>query len=98
MSLLLDIAKEGAYNVWVVRDYRDTKNNIPYVNLHGNIAKVATEVGWVLFDIVIWDQSSQRKLVRLGGNKSRRYYFNIGYSYILVFRKNMQGEKLKNGY
>jgi DNA modification methylase len=90
---LFEIAKCGAYNVWVVRDYRDLDNNLPYINLHGDLTKVATETGWVLWDLIIWDQSNQRKLVRLGGNKSRRYYFNIGHSYILVFRKNLKGEK-----
>jgi len=90
---LLDVAKPGAYNVWVVRDYRDLDHNLPYINLHGDLTKVATEAGWIMWDLVIWDQSNQRKLVRLGGNKSRRYYFNIGHSFILVFRKNLKGEK-----
>ncbi|MDR0613618.1 MAG: site-specific DNA-methyltransferase [Dysgonamonadaceae bacterium] len=89
------IAKQGAYNVWVVRDYRDLDNSLPYINLHGDLTKVATESGWILWDLIIWDQSNQRKLVRLGGNKSRRYYFNIGHSFIVVFRKNMSGEKFK---
>lgn len=94
-SLLYKVAKQGTYNVWVVRDYRDLTNNIPYVSLHKDIMDVAQKTGWVTWDIVIWDQSNQRKLVRLGGNKSRRYYFNIGYSYILVFRKNIIGEKFE---
>ncbi len=89
---LFTISKEGTYNVWVVRDYRNVKENIPYVNLHGDIIKCATNENWKLWDIVIWDQSNQRKLVRLGGPISRRFYFNIGYSYILVFRKNINGE------
>jgi DNA modification methylase len=89
---LFNIAKEGAYNVWVVRDYRDLDNNLPYINLHGDLIKIATETGWIMWDLIIWDQSNQRKLVRLGGNKSRRYYFNIGHSFILVFRKNLKGE------
>jgi len=92
-SSLFDIAKSGAYNVWVVRDYRDLDTNLPYINLHGDLTKVAMDTGWVMWDLIIWDQSNQRKLVRLGGNKSRRYYFNIGHSFILVFRKNLKGEK-----
>ena len=87
------VAKSGAYNTWVVRDYRDMENNIPYINLHSDLINVAQQAGWVMWDLVIWDQSNQRKLVRLGGNKSRRFYFNIGHSFILVFRKNMKGEK-----
>lgn len=90
---LYGVAKQGAYNVWVVRDYRDLDSSLPYINLHGDLIKVATEAGWIMWDLVIWDQSSQRKLVRLGGNKSRRFYFNVGHSFILVFRKNIKGEK-----
>jgi len=92
-AALNNIAKQGTYNVWVVRDYRDLDNNLPYINLHGDLIKVATEAGWVFWDLIIWDQSNQRKLVRLGGNKARRYYFNVGHSFILVFRKNLKGEK-----
>jgi DNA modification methylase len=92
---LHQVAKQGAYNAWVVRDYRDTKNNIPYINLHSDLIRIAQQAGWIMWDMVIWDQSNQRKLVRLGGNKSRRYYFNIGHSFILVFRKNLKGEKFK---
>ncbi len=87
------VAKQGAYNVWVVRDYRDLKNHSPYINLHGDLITTAQQTGWVMWDLVVWDQSNQRKLVRLGGNKSRRYYFNIGHSFILVFRKNVDKEK-----
>lgn len=90
---LFNVSKYGAYNAWVVRDYRDIANHIPYVNLHGDLINLAQQAGWVLWDFVIWDQSDQRKLVRLGGNKSRRYYFNIGHSFIIIFRKNLQGEK-----
>ncbi|MBI4647405.1 MAG: site-specific DNA-methyltransferase [Bacteroidia bacterium] len=92
---LHQVAKQGAYNTWVVRDYRDMENSIPYINLHSDLITVAQQAGWVMWDIIIWDQSNQRKLVRLGGNKSRRYYFNIGHSFILVFRKNMKDEKFK---
>ena len=95
LNSLFNISKPGTYNVWVVRDYRDTKNNIPYINLHGNLIDIAQQTGWIMWDMVIWDQSNQRKLVRLGGNISRRYYFNIGHSIILVFRKKMIGEKYK---
>lgn len=90
---LFKVVKQGAYNVWVVRDYRDLDNNFPYINLHGDLINVAIKAGWKMWDLVIWDQSNQRKLVRLGGNKSRRYYFNTGHSFILVFRKNLKGEK-----
>jgi len=96
MEKLLNVSKEGAFNVWVVKDFRDVQNHIPYVNLHSKIIELAISVGWVLIDVVIWDQSAQRKLVKLGGPKSRRFYFNIGHSFILIFRKNIKGEKFLN--
>jgi DNA modification methylase len=96
MGKIYSVTNEGGYNVWVVRDYRDIENHIPYVNLHSKIIESATKNNWILVDIVIWDQTAQRKLVKLGGIKSRRFYFNIGHSFILVFRKNIKGEKFIN--
>ena len=42
------------------------ESNIPYVNLHSDIINCAINENWILWDIVLWDQSDQRKLVRLG--------------------------------
>ena len=95
MKMLYEVTKEGGFNVWVVRDFRDIADHVPYVNLHSRIIDCAVSNGWVLIDIVIWDQTDQRKLVKLGGPKARRFYFNIGHSFVLVFRKNIQGEKFR---
>lgn len=81
------VAKNRTYAIWVVKDYRDMKNNIPYVNLHGDIIKIATEKKWKLRDIIIWDQTDRRPLVVLG-YPSRNFYANIGHSFILVFNKS----------
>jgi DNA modification methylase len=97
MKELYVVARQGSYNVWVVRDYRDMEGHHPYVNLHGQIIDLAIEAKWTLFDIVIWDQTRERKLVKLGGKKCRRFYFNIGHSFLLVFRKNIDGELFHNG-
>jgi hypothetical protein len=70
--------------------------SIPSVNLHGKIIDLATEAGWILTDIMIWDQTNQRHLVKLGGSKTRRFYLNMGHSYIVIFRKNIKGESFKN--
>jgi DNA modification methylase len=95
MGMLYKVSKQGSFNVWVVRDFRDIEDHIPYVNLHSKIIDCATSQQWILVDIVIWDQTNQRKLVKLGGPKARRFYFNIGHSYILIFRKNHNGEKFR---
>lgn len=96
MKDLLSIARPGSYNVWVVRDFRDMEEGIPLVNLHGKIIELGTKAGWILSDVIIWDQTSQRKLVKMGGAKSRRFYYNIGHSYIVVFRKNIECERFAN--
>jgi DNA modification methylase len=98
MKQLYVVSKPGSYNVWVVRDYRDMERHVPYVNLHSMIIDLAIEAEWTLFDIVIWDQTNQRKLVKLGGKLCRRFYFNMGFSFLLIFRKNLEGEKFHNGY
>lgn len=98
MAKLLTATKPGGYTVWVVRDYREMTSHLPYVNLHGRIIDCAARQGWVLSDIVVWDQTDQRHLVKLGGKLCRRFYFNIGHSFILCFRKNINGEKFYNAY
>lgn len=97
MEDLFTVARPGSYNVWVVRDYRDMTAHRPYVNLHGKIIELATHAHWTLFDLVIWDQTRERKLVKLGGKICRRFYFNIGHSFLLIFRKNIDGEVFHNG-
>jgi DNA modification methylase len=96
MKRLHKVAREGSYNAWVVRDYRDMQEHIPYVNLHGKIIELAQSAGWILTDMMIWDQSDQRQLVKLGGPKTRRFYLNIGHSFIVIFRKNISVEPFRN--
>jgi len=85
-KLTYQIAKNDSYAIWVVKDYRDIKNNIPYVNLHIDLINIAKSAQWTLWDIVIWDQSDRRPLVVLG-YPSKNFYANIGHSYILIFKK-----------
>lgn len=96
MSDLYAVSKPGAYNAWVVRDFRDVEHHHPYIPVHAKIAELMGQCGWVLTDVVIWNQSDQRKLVKLGGIKQRRFYFNIGHSYVVISRKNLPGERFVN--
>lgn len=36
--------KIGGYSAWVVKDYRDTKNKVPYVPFHSDLARAGEEV------------------------------------------------------
>ena len=81
-----DVTKWGGYSAWVVKDYRDTKNKIPYVPFHSDLAQAGEEVGWKYHDLIIWDQTGQRRLVVLGYPSV--FYTNQNCSFIVIFRKN----------
>jgi excisionase family DNA binding protein len=80
-----EITKPGGYSCWVVKDYRDTKNNIPYIPFHSDLAAVGQEAGWLYHDLIIWDQTGQRRLFLLGYPSV--FYVNQNCSFIVVFRK-----------
>lgn len=81
----LEITKPGGYSIWVVKDYRDTKNRKPYIDFHSDLAKAAVESGWMYNDLIVWDQNEQRSLVLLGYPSV--FYSNQNCSFIVVFRK-----------
>lgn len=83
-----EVTKQGGYSCWVVKDYRDTKNKIPYIPFHSDIAAVGQEAGWLYQDLIIWDQTGQRRLVLLGYPSV--FYVNQNCSFIVVFRKPKQ--------
>lgn len=85
MSELYRVTKPGGYNAWVVKDFRDTKNKIPYIDLHSKIAYTGEKSGFKYHDLIIWDQNQHRKLVLLGYPSV--FYVNQNHSYIVVLRK-----------
>ena len=85
MKELYRVTKPGGYNAWVVKDFRDTKNKIPYVDLHSKIAAAGEKAGFKYHDLIIWDQNQHRKLVLLGYPSV--FYVNQNHSYIVIMRK-----------
>ncbi len=85
MRKIYSKTKPGGYNVWVVKDFRDIKNKIPYVDLHSAIAECGSKAGFVYHDLIIWDQNEQRSLVLLGYPSV--FYVNQNHSYIVVLRR-----------
>ncbi len=85
LKLNYNVTKKGGYSVWVVKDYRDTKNKIPYIPFHSDLAQVGKKAGWKYHDLIIWDQTGQRKLVLLGYPSV--LYTNQNCSFIVTFRK-----------
>lgn len=86
MIKLFSVTKKGGYNVWIVKDSRDTKNNIPYIPFHSDLAKIGEEVGFKYHDLIIWDQNAQRSLVLLGYPSV--FYTNQNCSFIVVLRRS----------
>lgn len=85
MKELFRVTKPGGYNAWVVKDFRDTKNGIPYIDLHSKIAMAGEINGFKYHDLIIWDQNAHRKLVLLGYPST--FYVNQNHSYIVIMRK-----------
>lgn len=85
MQKLFLKTKSKGYNVWVVKDFRDTRNGIPYVDLHSIIAGLGQEAGFQYHDLIIWDQNERRRLVLLGYPSV--FYVNQNHSFLVVLRK-----------
>ncbi len=85
MKKLITVTKPGGYNVWIVKDARDTQNDKPYVAFHSDFARIGEEVGFKFHDLIIWDQNQQRRLVLLGYPSI--FYTNQNCSFIVVLRK-----------
>ncbi len=85
MKKLFQKTKPGGYNIWVVKDFRDVKNKIPYIDLHSTIAECGSKAGFVYHDLIIWDQNEQRSLVLLGYPSV--FYVNQNHSYLVVLRR-----------
>ncbi len=88
MRQLFCITRNGGYNIWVVKDFRDTKNGIPYVDFHTMIAESGKRAGFLYHDLIIWDQNAQRSLVLLGYPSV--FYTNQNHSFIIVLRKKVK--------
>ena len=85
MKRIYSKTKPGGYNVWVVKDYREIQNKVPYVDLHSAIAECGSKAGFVYHDLIIWDQNEQRALVLLGYPSV--FYVNQNHSYLVVLRR-----------
>lgn len=85
LQVNFEVTKNGGYSAWVVKDYRDTKNKIPYIPFHTDLARAGEEVGFKFHDLIVWDQTGQRRLVLLG--YPTVFYTNQNCSFIVVFRK-----------
>jgi DNA modification methylase len=85
MGRLFSVTKPGGYNAWIIKDYRDTRNGIPYVAFHSDLARLGEARGFRFHDLIVWDQNDQRSLVLLGYPSV--FYTNQNCSFIVILRK-----------
>lgn len=85
MKKIYDVTRVGGYNIWVVKDHRNTKQRIPYIPVHMDIARAGEQAGFTFHDMIVWDQNDQRSLVLLG--YPTVFYVNINHTFLVVMRK-----------
>lgn len=85
MQDLYEVTEPGGYNIWVVKDFRDTENDVPYVPLHSDVANRGKKAGFKYHDLIVWDQNQHRRLVLLGYPST--FYTNQNSSFFVVLRK-----------
>lgn len=85
MEKIYKKTKKNGYNIWVVKDYRNTKDKVPYIPFHSDLAKVGEEAGFKNHDLIIWDQNAQRSLILLGYPSV--FYTNQNSSFLVVLKK-----------
>ncbi|BCZ18347.1 methyltransferase (plasmid) [Helicobacter sp. NHP19-003] len=85
MKKIFNKTRNKGYNIWVVKDFRDVKNGVPYVDLHSIIANLGQEAGFKYHDLIVWDQNERRRLVLLGYPSV--FYANQNHSFLVVLRK-----------
>lgn len=85
MQDLYKVTSPGGYNIWIVKDFRDTDNDIPYVPLHSDLAERGERAGFNYHDLIVWDQNQHRRLVLLGYPST--FYTNQNSSFFVVLRK-----------
>ena len=85
MESNLRVTADGGYSCWVVKDGRDTGRKSPYISFHSDLAACGEMAGWSHHDLVVWDQSENRRLVCLGYPSVP--HTNQNMSFVVVFRK-----------
>ncbi|MEM3415428.1 MAG: DNA methyltransferase [Thermoproteota archaeon] len=92
MEKLIIVTKPGGYNIWVVKDYRDPQNGIPFIDFHSDVAHAGKKAGFLYHDLIIWDQNEQRSLVLLGYPSV--FYVNINHTFLVVLRKPPENKEV----
>lgn len=76
--------KEGSFSVWVIGNFRNKKGNLEHFN--GDFVKLAREVGFDMWDELIWQGASNVALTRCGKFEVNRKSVRM-HEYVIILKK-----------
>jgi DNA modification methylase len=79
-----DCLKENSFSVWVVGNFRDISGKLEHLN--GDLVRIAKEVGFIMWDEIIWEGASNVALTRCGKFEKNRKSVRM-HEYVLIFKK-----------
>jgi DNA modification methylase len=88
---VFQVLKPGGFAIWIIRDFRDMMNRKPYINFHSDLATLAIQIGFTYYDLIVWNQNRERRLIHLGGGNT--YYNSMTMSFIILLRKPLTNQE-----
>ncbi|MFX0065192.1 MAG: DNA methyltransferase [Candidatus Hermodarchaeota archaeon] len=82
---IFDVLKPGRFAIWIVRDFRDVAHGRYFIPFHCDLAEKAQDMGFEYYDLWVWDQTKERRIIHLGGGTA--YYNSLTHSMIVILRK-----------
>ncbi|MFX1252398.1 MAG: DNA methyltransferase [Promethearchaeota archaeon] len=82
---IFDVLKPGRFAIWIVRDFRDIAHGRYFIPYHCDLAEKAQQMGFEYYDLWVWDQTKERRIIHLGGGTA--YYNSLTHSMIVILRK-----------
>lgn len=83
------LLKENTYTVFVVGNFRNKKGELEHLN--GDLIRLAKEVGFVLWDELIWEGASNVALTRCGKFEKNRKSVRM-HEYIIILKRGKDNE------
>lgn len=76
--------KKGSFSVWVVGNFRNSKGELEHLN--GDLIKTAKDVGFKLWDEIIWQGASNVAMTRCGKFEKNRKCVRM-HEYVIILKK-----------
>jgi DNA modification methylase len=87
-----DCLKDNSLSIWVVGNFRNKKGELEHLN--GDLIRIAKEVGFKLWDEIIWMGASNVALTRCGKFEVNRKCVRM-HEYIIILKKYSEKQESK---